>query len=195
MSNELKTYSSDNEVIIDLKMNGDNLLGEIHFSFLMLLFYDAFAFYMTYELLMSNQSISFISILMILITSIGIIYFHYEHNKKKKWIIHAHQIFYFSKNKLIIVRKCLDEELARTEIDTQEIVKIKFSHHLGDINPPFLPDYCNGNIHIYTYNGITSFAINLNKKEAKSLIQKITTLIMQFHDPKNYIFSRQFEKQ
>lgn len=193
MPNELKTYTSENEVIIDLKMDGDNLTGTIQFTFLVLLFYDAAAFYFTYEFLTSSEKITFISILMIFIAWIGVIYFHREHNKKKKWIIHAHQIFYFSKNKLVIVRRCLDEELVRTEIDTQGIVKIKFSQHVGDSQPPFLPDYLSGNIHIYSYNGTTSFAINLDEQEAKDFINQITALIMQFHDPKNYIFAKQFK--
>jgi hypothetical protein len=194
MPNELKTYASENEVIIDLKMDGDNLSGEIQFSFFMLLFYDAIAFYWTYGFLISNEDVTFISILAIFLMWVGMIYFHREHNKKKKWITQAHQTFYFSKNKIVLVRKCLDEELSRTEIDTQGIVKIKFSEHVGHIQPPFLPNYWSGNIHIHSYDGITSFAINLDEQEANSFINQITILIMQFHDPKNYIFSAQFEE-
>lgn len=193
MPNELKTYTSEKEVIVDLKMDGDNLVGEIQFSFLLLLFYDAVAFYLTYGFLTSSEEVTFISILMIFVAWIGVIYFHREHNKKKRWIIHAHQIFYFSKNKIVIVRKCLDEELARTEIDTQGIVKVKFSHHVGDSQPPFLPDYWCGNVHIHSYDGTISFAINLDEQEANGFINQITALIMQFHDPKNYIFAAQFE--
>lgn len=191
MPNELKTHTSENEVIIDLKMDGDNLGGEIQFSFFLLLFYDAIAFYFTYSLLTSSEE-AIISILAIFFMWIGILYLHLEYNKKKKWITQAHQIFYFSKNKIVLVRKCLDEELARTEIDTQGIVKIQFSRHLSDIQPPFLPDYWSGNIHIHSYDGITSFAINLDEQEANSFINQITALIIQFHDPKNYIFSAEF---
>lgn len=194
MPNEFKTYTSEDEVIIDLKMDGDQLVGEIQISFLLLLFYDAIAFYFTYSFLMSSEEVTFMSILMVIATWIGMIYLHREHNKKKKWIIHAHQIFYFSKNKIVIVRKCLDEELARTEIDTQGVVKVKFSHHVSSLQPPFLPDYWSGNIHIHSYGGTTSFAINLDEQEANDFINQITTLIMQFHDPKNYIFAAQFEK-
>ncbi|MCF4388315.1 hypothetical protein L1X30_16780, partial [Acinetobacter baumannii] len=59
----------------------------------------------------------------------------------------------------------------------------------GNSNPPFLPDCSQGTIHLIGYEDGCSFGINLNKEEAEAFITELRSLIMQYQEPRHFIFA------
>lgn len=68
-------------------------------------------------------------------------------------------------------------------------MKFRITLGLEEDIPPYLPDYSQGNIHLHTSNGDYSFEINLNKKESEEFMTQLRSLIMQYQEPRHFIFA------
>ncbi|HCV3136255.1 TPA: hypothetical protein OV547_002622, partial [Acinetobacter baumannii] len=81
------------------------------------------------------------------------------------------------------------EKLLTKDINTQKIIEIVYRPWGGNSNPPFLPDCSQGTIHLIGYEDGCSFGINLNKEEAEAFITELRSLIMQYQEPRHFIFA------
>lgn len=177
------------------KNNGDILRNNIVCSYFIQILYDCFFIFLIYELITDIPYLDYFNILLVIAFGVMNLYFHYELRKNKNWLKKTNETLYISTNTIIVSKKYFDKELSRINIDTQGIIKIFYQPWSINPYPPYLPDYSCGCVHIRTYIGDTSFGINLNEEEGNILIKELIPLIMQNHDPKNYIFAEIFQKE
>lgn len=188
MPNQFETHTSDPRTTIHLKMNGELVENLIALDFLTLTFFDILFVYSIYEVYAENDS--FLIFFLILILLPFLFYLHFEYRKNRQWIKNAEETFFISKNNLRISKECLGKNLLTNDINTQKIIEIFYRPWNGGLNPPFLPDCGEGTIHLITYGGGgCSFGINLNKEEAETFITELRSLIMQYQEPRHFIFA------
>lgn len=195
INQQLQANSSEKSITINLKNNNDLLKEQILIAYCIQAFYDFVYIYLTYNLLTDTPNLSFFEIFLILAFGLFILYNHYELRKNRKWLKNTKETLYISTNTIIVSKTYFNTELCRLNIDTQGIIKIFYQPWSIAPYPPYLPDYSCGCVHIRTYIGDTSFGINLNEEEGNILIKELIPLIMQNHDPKNYIFAEIFQKE
>jgi len=188
MPNQFETHTSDVGTTIHLKMNGELVENLIALDLLALTFFDILFVYGVYIVYAENDS--FLTFFLIFILLPFLFYLHSEYRKNKRWIKNAEETFFISKNNLCISKECLGKNLLTQDINTQKIIEIVYRPWGGSSNPPFLPDCSQGTIHLITYGGGgCSFGINLNKEEAEAFITELRSLIMQYQEPRHFIFA------
>ena len=187
MNNQIKTYHSDTGTVIHLKMKGKLLKSQIALSCFMLTFFDLLFLYLSYEAYINKEGYeSYLAIFLILILLIKM---HYDDRRNRKWVTHAEEFFHISKNGITISKKIQNQTLQTIEINTQTINEISYSRWRGGAYPPYLPDYMAGNIHLHTHKKNYSFGINLDKNEGEEFISVLRSLIMQYQEPRYFIFT------
>lgn len=191
----LQTDSSEKCTTIKLKKNNNLLKEQIFLAFCIQAFYDFVYIYLTYNLFTDTPNINFVEITLVIVFGLFMLYNHYSLRKNRKWLKNTNETLFISKNSIVISKKYFDKELARKNIDTQGIIKIFYQPWSIAPYPPYLPDYDCGCVHIKTYEGDTIFGINLSEQEGHALIKELIPLIMQYHEPKNYIFAELFQKE
>ncbi len=187
MPNQFETHTSEVGTTIHLKMNGELVENLIALDFLALTFFDILFVYGVYIVYAENDS--FLIFFLIFIFLPFLFYLHSEYRKNKRWIKNAEEIFFISKNNLCISKECLGKNLLTQDINTQKIIEIVYRPWGGSSNPPFLPDCSQGAIHLIGYDDGCSFGINLNKEEAETFITELRSLIMQYQEPRHFIFA------
>ncbi|MCW1291413.1 hypothetical protein MXE36_17650, partial [Acinetobacter baumannii] len=149
--------------------------------------YDIFFVCIAFEAYTKNEGIqTFIVLLLFLLL---LFYKHYEYRKNKQWSKNAEETFFISKNNLRISKDCLGKNLLTKDINTQKIIEIVYRPWSGGAYPPFLPEFHQGTIHLIGYDDGCSFGINLNKEEAEAFITELRSLIMQYQEPRHFIFA------
>lgn len=187
MNNQIEKYDSDTGTVIHIKMNGNFLNSQIILGYFMLIFFDLLFLYLGYETYIKQEGYeSYLGMAVLLIFLIKI---HYDHIKNKNWIKHAEEVFHISKNRIAISKKIQNQTLQTIDLDTQTINEISFNRWQSGAYPPYLPDYSAGNIHFHTQKMSYSFGINLDKNEGEELITLLRSLIMQYQEPKHFIFA------
>ncbi|MGE9796310.1 hypothetical protein [Acinetobacter baumannii] len=187
MPNQFETHTSDAGTTIHLKMNGELIENLIALDCIAITLFDIVFVYGVYEVYAENDSV--LTLFLIFLVLPFIFYLHYEYRKNKRWAKNAEEIFFISKNNLHISKECLGEKLLTKDINTQKIIEIVYRPWGGCTNPPFLPDCGQGTIHLIGYEGGCSFGINLNKEEAEAFITELSSLIMQYQEPRHFIFA------
>ncbi|MDC4616807.1 hypothetical protein OHV66_15190 [Acinetobacter baumannii] len=188
MPNQFETHTSDAGTTIHLKMNGELIKNLIALDCIAITLFDIVFVYGFYEVYVENDGV--LTLVLIFLVLPFIFYLHYEYRKNKRWAKNAEEIFFISKNNLRISKECLGDKLLIKDINTQKIIEIVYRPWNGGLNPPFLPDYSQGTIHLITYGGGgCSFGINLNKEEAETFITELRSLIMQQQEPRHFIFA------
>lgn len=186
MPNKFEIYTSDTEISIHLKMNGELFKNKMISGSVMLIILDIIFVYFAYGAYTNKDGV--LTFFLLLLLLLYIIYTHYEHRKNKRWLEHSDETFLISKNRLIISKGCLNQNLLTIDIDTQKIINISYESWRGKGYPHYLPNCFEGNIHLHTYHGYYSFGINLDKEEAEEFIIELRSLIMQFQEPLYFIF-------
>lgn len=186
MPNQIEISHLDTQTTIHLKMNGELLYNQKTLGFLSLITFDIAFVYLSYEAYTGKESVSIW--LAALLFLVFIIYLHLEYRANKNWIDHGNETLIITKNSFSISKRCFEQTVSTIDIDTRQIIEIFYAPWIGGAHPPYLPDFRAGNIHIHTYNSSYSVAINLNQEEAKAFIIQLRSLIMQFQEPRHFIF-------
>lgn len=188
MPNQFEIYKSETEVTIHLKMTGDFIADQIILDRIYIAIYEIAFIYFVYSAFTEPWGIFTFLILSLFL--VMIIYAHYEHRIKKKWVQHAEEIFLISKNNLRISKRSFGKELLTIDIDTQTITEINYNGaFLGNMYPSILPSYLDGRVILHTQQSAYAVGINLNKEEAETLMTQLRSLIMQFQQPQHFIFA------
>lgn len=188
MPNQFEICNSVTEAMIHLKMTGNLFEDRIVFDRMYIAIYEITFIYFVYAAFTEQWSI-FTFILLLLFLAM-LIYVHYEHRSNKKWVQHAEEIFLISKNNLRILKRCLEKDLLTIDIDTQTIVEISYKGAWGGrMYPSILPSCSEGTVVLHTQHGAYAVGINLNKEEAETLMTQLRSLIMQFQQPRHFIFA------
>ncbi|MDC5090167.1 hypothetical protein OHW39_14705 [Acinetobacter baumannii] len=187
MPNQFETHTSDVGTTIHLKMNGENLENLIIWDRVIVTTYDIFFVCIAFEAYTKNEGIQ--TFIVLLLFLLFLFYKHYEYRKNKQWSKNAEETFFISKNNLRISKDCLGKNLLTKDINTQKIIEIVYRPWRGGAYPPFLPEFHQGTIHLMGYDDGCSFGINLNKEEAEAFITELRSLIMQYQEPRHFIFA------
>ena len=123
MPNQFETSNSDLGITIHLKMNGERLDEQMALGSLFLTIFDFSFLYLAYEAYTDKNDLTFFGLILLLAFFIYIIYLHYDYRQCKRWIKHADETFFISKNNLSISKKCLNQNLLTIDIDTQKSSK------------------------------------------------------------------------